>query len=91
MRIGEWQLSFANLLLFRCRFDAFEEDKMPRVTVTFEKTAAERLERLAKDRSKSDVIREALALEEVFQKAVAEGSTLVVRTQGGTEREIVRA
>jgi len=89
VRIGEWQLSFANLLLFRCRFDAFEEDKMPRVTVTFEKTAAERLERLAKDRSKSDVIREALALEEVFQKA--EGSTLVVRTLGGTEREIVRA
>jgi predicted transcriptional regulator len=62
-----------------------------RFTVTFEKQAAERLERLAKDRSKSDVIREALALEEVFQKAIAEGSTLIVKTPTGQEREIVRA
>jgi len=64
---------------------------MPRFTVTFEKSAAQRLERLAKERSKSDVIREALALEEVFQKALAEGSTLVVKTANGTERAIVRA
>ena len=64
---------------------------MPRITVTFEKTAAERLERLAKERSKSDVIREALALEEVFQKALAEGATLVVKAANGAEREIVRA
>lgn len=64
---------------------------MPRITVTFEKSAAERLDRLAKDRSKSDVIREALALEEVYQKALAEGATLVVKTSNGSEREIVRA
>jgi Arc/MetJ-type ribon-helix-helix transcriptional regulator len=64
---------------------------MPRITVTFEKSAAERLDRLAKDRSKSDVIREALALEEVYQKALAEGATLVVKTPNGAEREIVRA
>ncbi|MGP6158712.1 MAG: hypothetical protein ACLPYS_14615 [Vulcanimicrobiaceae bacterium] len=64
---------------------------MPRYTVTFEKLAADRLERLAKDRSKSDVIREALALEEVFQNALAEGSTLVVKTKTGVEKEIVRA
>lgn len=64
---------------------------MPRLTVTFEKAAAERLDRIANGRSKSDVIREALALEEVFQKAIAEGSTLIVKTTNGTEREIVRA
>jgi hypothetical protein len=64
---------------------------MPRLTVTFEKSAAARLERLAKDRSKSDVIREALALEELFQNALAEGSTLIVKTSSGTEREIIRA
>jgi len=64
---------------------------VPKITVTFEKSAAERLNRLAKERSKSDVIREALALEEVFQKALADGSTLVVKTANGTEREIIRA
>ena len=62
-----------------------------RLTVTFEKKAAERLERLSKDRSKSDVIREALALEEDFQKAQAEGAILIVRTAEGQDREIVRA
>jgi hypothetical protein len=66
---------------------------MPRLTVTFEKTAADRLERLAQGgRSKSDVIREALALEEVFQRAIADGSTVVIRSNNGQpEREIVRA
>ena len=68
-------------------------DYMPRLTVTFEKTAADRLERLAQGgRSKSDVIREALALEEVFQRAIADGSTVVIRSNNGQpEREIVRA
>lgn len=62
-----------------------------RLTVTFEKTAAARLERLSQGRSKSDVIREALALEEVFQNALREGGTLIVKGPNGKEREIVRA
>ena len=61
------------------------------MTVVFERGAAERLERLAKDRSKSDVVREALALEQVYQDALAAGSTLVVRTPSGVDREIIRA
>lgn len=64
---------------------------MLRITVSFEKTAAKRLEKLAQERSKSDVIREALALEEVYQSALADGARLIVRNPNGTEREIVRA
>ncbi len=65
---------------------------MARVTVSFEKKAAERLEKLAEatGRAKTDVLREALALEEVYQKYSGEGATFVVRTSDGTEREIVR-
>jgi len=64
---------------------------MNRLSVTFERRAAERLDRLATGgRSKSDVIREALALEEVFQKATEAGETVFIRTKAGTEREIVR-
>jgi hypothetical protein len=62
-----------------------------RLTVTFENVAAARLERLAQGRSKSDVIREALALEEVFQNALRDGGTLIVKGPNGIEREIVRA
>lgn len=62
-----------------------------RLTVTFENIAAARLERLSQGRSKSDVIREALALEEVFQNALRDGGTLVVKMPNGSEREIVRA
>jgi hypothetical protein len=62
-----------------------------RLTITFEKVAAARLERLSQGRSKSDVIREALALEEVFQKALGEGGTLIFKDATGKEREIVRA
>jgi hypothetical protein len=62
-----------------------------RLTVTFENVAAARLERLAKGRAKSDVIREALALEEVFQNAISAGASLFVRGADGIERMIVRA
>lgn len=62
-----------------------------RLTVTFENVAAARLERLAQGRSKSDVIREALALEEVFQNALQAGASLFVRGADGIERMIVRA
>jgi predicted DNA-binding protein len=65
---------------------------MSRFSITFEKRAAERLERLAHDgRTKSDVIREALVLEELFQEAEAADAKLVIRAKDGTEREIVRA
>jgi predicted transcriptional regulator len=65
---------------------------MTRLTVSFEKGAAERLTELAEksDRSKSDVLREALALEEVFQRYRGQGGIFIVRTPDGTEREIVR-
>lgn len=67
-------------------------NKMARLTLSFEKGAAKRLEDLAQktDRNKSDVIREALALEEVFQKYQEQGASFIVRTPDGTEREIVR-
>lgn len=66
---------------------------MPRLTVSFEKGAAERLAKLAETtgRGKSDVLREALALEEVFQKyRDDEGGIFLVKTKDGTVREIVR-
>lgn len=64
---------------------------MSRLSITFERRAAERLDRLATDgRSKADVIREALALEEVYREAEAAGDTVLIRTGDGTERRIVR-
>ena len=72
-------------------FSRQERITMPRITVSFERNAAKRLERLSQDRSKSDVIREALALEEIFQMAMAEGATLIFRTKDGEERQIIRA
>jgi predicted DNA-binding protein len=66
---------------------------MARLTVRFEKKAADRLEKLADQtgRQKNDVLREALALEEVYQKYSAEGGTFFVRTKDGAEHEIIRA
>ena len=64
---------------------------MSRLSVTFESRATERLTRLAVGgRSKADVLREALALEEVFQKAHAAGETVLIKGKDGALREIVR-
>lgn len=63
---------------------------MRRLEVTFKRDAAARLMRLAKNRRIADVIREALALEEVFQNALTDGSKLIVRTQNNEELEVVR-
>jgi hypothetical protein len=62
-----------------------------RLTVTFKGLAAQRLEKLSVDRSKSDVLCEALAIEEIYRDALHEGGTLVVKDKDGTEHLIVRA
>jgi len=67
-----------------------QERTMSRLTVTFGKKAARLIEQLAKDRSKAEVIREALALESVFQDALTEGATLILRDSDGRERQLVR-
>lgn len=66
---------------------------MKRLTASFEPATAYRLERLAEETGlgKSGVIREALALEEVFQKYKGQGATFIVRMPNGDEKEIVRA
>lgn len=66
---------------------------MKRLTASFDPGTADRLERLAEDTGlgKSGVIREALALQEVFQKYKEQGATFVVRMPNGDEKEIVRA
>ena len=64
---------------------------MPRLTVTFEPRAAERLESLATNgRTKSDVLREALALEQVYRDVERSGDSLVIRRKDGTETLIIR-
>jgi len=69
-----------------------ERTIMSRLSITFEPRAAKRLEELATDgRSKSDVIREALALEQVYRDAEAAGYSLIVRNeQSGEETRIIR-
>ncbi len=66
--------------------------KPARVTVAIDKAAAKHLARLAKDRTKAEVIRDALALalEEFFQEARAAGAILVVKTPERAERTIGR-
>lgn len=61
------------------------------ISVTFKKQALRSLLSLARNgRSKADVLREALALEAVYQKAIEDGSTVLIRTTNGVEHEIVR-
>ncbi len=63
----------------------------PRLSVSFDPRSAERLERLAgDDQGKADVIRDALALEDMYREATATGGRLLVQRPDGTVAEILR-
>jgi hypothetical protein len=63
----------------------------PRLSVSFDPRSAERLERLAKDdQGKAEVIRDALALEDMYRDATSAGGRLLVQRPDGTLAEIVR-
>ena len=62
-----------------------------RMSVTFDPRSADRLERLSgEERDKAEVIREALALEDLYQSTVASGGKFLVQRPDGTIAEIVR-
>jgi len=63
----------------------------PRLSVTFDPRSAERLERLAgDDQGKADVIRDALALEDIYRDVTSKGGRLIVQRPDGTSAEILR-
>ena len=63
----------------------------PRLSVSFDPRSAERLERLAKDdQGKAEVIRDALALEDLYRDAMSSGGRLLVQRPDGSLAEIVR-
>lgn len=62
-----------------------------RLSISFEGKAEERLNKLAaKGGSKADVLRQALALEEVFQEGLSRNATFTIREKDGTIKELVR-
>jgi predicted transcriptional regulator len=63
-----------------------------RTSVTLDPRSAKRLEKLSADDedSKSAVIRQALALEDLFREVNGEGGKMLVKRSDGTIAEVVR-
>jgi hypothetical protein len=62
-----------------------------RLSVTFDKRSTERLERLASDdQGKAEVIREALALEDLYRDVTSKGGKMLVQRADGSIAEVVR-
>ncbi len=62
-----------------------------RLSVTFEGASAEILDRLAKERGgKGEVLRDALALENVYVTATKRGAEILIREADGTLKQLVR-
>ena len=68
------------------------ESNLPAMTftLTLEGTAAKSFERITRNRSRADVLREALVLVDIWQEVLDTGAMLIIRSKDGTEREIVR-
>ncbi len=63
-----------------------------RLSITFEGKAEERLNKLtARGESKADILRQALALEEIFQEADRRGASFIIKEPDGTISQLVRA
>jgi len=64
-----------------------------RVSFTLDQKSADRLERLSSDGDesrKSDVIKQGLALEDLFRRVSDEGGQILVKRPDGTIAEVVR-
>ena len=62
-----------------------------RFSVTFDAKSAERLDRLAADdQGKAEVIRQALALEDLYRQVTAQGGKLLIQRSDGSIAEVVR-
>jgi hypothetical protein len=62
-----------------------------RLSVTFDKRSTERLERLASDdQGKAEVIREALALEDLYRDVTSKGGRMLVERADGSLAEVIR-
>jgi hypothetical protein len=65
--------------------------KATRFSITFDLRSLARLERMASDaEGKAEVIRQALALEELYRETVSKGGSLLIRRADGTIAEVVR-
>jgi hypothetical protein len=62
-----------------------------RFSITFDPRSAQRLDRLAgDDQGKAEVIRQALALEDLYQDVKEKGGKLLVQRPDGSVAEVVR-
>ncbi len=62
-----------------------------RLSVTFDKRSTERLDRLASDdQGKAEVIREALALEDLYRDVTSKGGRMLIQRADGSIAEVVR-
>jgi hypothetical protein len=62
-----------------------------RLSVTFDKRSTERLDRLASDdQGKAEVIREALALEDLYRDVTSKGGRMLVERADGSLAEVIR-
>ncbi len=63
-----------------------------RVNVNFSDDAYETLKEIARNRNKtiSEVLRDAIALEQWYEETKREGGRVIVELQDGREREVVR-
>jgi hypothetical protein len=62
-----------------------------RLSVTFDNRSAERLDRLAaNDQAKAEVIREALALEDLYRDVRSKGGRMLIERADGSLAEVVR-
>lgn len=63
-----------------------------RVNVNFSDDAYEALKEIARNRDKtiSEVLRDAIALEQWYEETKREGGRVIVELQDGREREVVR-
>lgn len=65
--------------------------KATRFSITFDLRSLARLERMASDaEGKAEVIRQALALEELYRETTRKGGQLLIRRADGTMAEVVR-
>jgi hypothetical protein len=61
-----------------------------RLSITFEGMAEERLNKLTKlGLSKADILRHALALEEIYQEAHKRGASFIIKELDGSIRELI--
>jgi hypothetical protein len=68
------------------------EKKRLRFTVSFDPNSTERIERMAgnDDQKKADILRHAIALEDLYRETIRNGGRLLIERADKTVAEIVR-